>query len=139
MSQYESGMKKRLFKFYMDYLTDEEKKDLINSYAAIRRYENKLKIDSLKNVIDDIYIKVRSDFLHKAGLETMDNESTIFTLKDPKKPLFLVHRNFSACEFVVLTWEGIFRYFGYAGKMNSKFSKEEIKQRMSFQGIKIGF
>lgn len=136
--QYPPSIIKRIYEFYSAHLDDKDKEEMINKYTTERRLERKIRSRDLKDVIQDIYNNIRSGFLHGTGLENMYVESEFFTSEDGYKTL-TYHQTISASHFLYLSWKAIFRYFGFTGEINSKFTEEEKKSGKTYHGTKISF
>ena len=136
--QYPPSIIKRLVEFYSMYLDAKDQEEIVNKYATERRLEGKIKIKNLKDVVQDIYNNIRSGFLHGTGLESMYTESEFFTSEDGYKTL-TYHQTISVSQFLYLSWKAIFRYFGFTGEIDSKFTEEEKKLGKTYHGTQISF
>jgi hypothetical protein len=81
--------------------------------------------------------EVRSGFIHDVGIESIYNESTVFSIDKKRPDIILVHRNLSMSHFLYFSWKAIFRDLGYKGNINFNFTKEEMDKRETVEGTKI--
>jgi len=126
----------RFSELFSKNLEEKEIDRIIKNYMAEKQSSGEIKISSIEEVFKHLWEEVRSGFIHNVGLESIYNESTIFKLS--KKPgVITVSDNLSMSNFLFLSWKAIFRHLGYAGEMNSNYTKKEIENRQTVDGTKL--
>lgn len=100
--------------FLKDNLNKKEIKKIVNNYRFPdqKNIENKLKINKLENVINDLY-KIRSGFLHEMNRDELLNIDDFITITDNNLLEFLPY--LSIKEITYYVWLAIFRYLGFKG------------------------
>lgn len=114
------GVASKLAVLYEKFLTSEEKKKLIKQYKALEQKEGKLKINSLKDIAQDMYWNTRSAFSHSLGFfSSIPAESTLFTFTEERPNVIGLLSNASMPWILFLTWKAIFKYYGYQGTITT--------------------
>jgi len=123
---------KILGKFYEDYLDKDDKNRIIKGYMP----EEKKKLKSIKEIIGDMYGRMRSGFLHNMGMTIPFHRDATFSLG---RKYIKISENLSLSQFLFYSWKAIFRFFGYEKNIESKFTEEEIKNGRTLNGKSLSF
>jgi len=100
----------RCAQFYKKYLTKKEQEELVRDYKSWEdNHSNKFK--NIEDVIEDIYGSMRSGFTHNLGYDHLRRQDFIF--KFDQNDNLSAHGSVSIDRFLALSWEAIFRYFGF--------------------------
>lgn len=134
--QKEPDMPTRMANLLQKNLSEAEIARIIIDYRASDIRGGKRPLPTIKKICEDLWGEVRSGFVHETGLNVINNESTMFNIKENSN-VIEVFSNLSMSNILFLCWKAILKDMGYTGKMDSNYTKEEQKSGVTADGHKI--
>ena len=102
-------------KFFLEtYLPQSTIDDLVKKYKT----ESGTTLNSFSEVVEHLWLEIRSGFIHDAGIHHKGLEWTIFEGMGTKEDPFKIHEDVPMQEFMRITWLAILKSYGYQGSLN---------------------
>jgi hypothetical protein len=113
-----SGTKKKKMKEFLEnHLPDEIKTKISNSYRIDKIYQYNKEIQSFSDVFDHLWDKVRSGFIHDAGMESRGMEWHQLEGVGTKENPITFKSDVPMQELLRITWQAILNSYGYKGAL----------------------
>lgn len=134
------GNGKCIASFFEKYLDEDEISKIVKAYKAQDRENGALEIKNIQQVVNDVYKRIRSAFVHEIKSNELSPDSISVDLKrEGDKSIWVIYPNLSINQLLYYSWMAIFRAFGFEGDMDDYFTSEEQKRGFSVDGTKIRF
>lgn len=109
--------RKNINKFLEDNLSEDRKKDITKRYKVDKIFKYEKEIGNFSDVVDHLWFRIRSGFIHDGGIETKGMEWHTFEGMGTEENPITVKSDVPMQEWLQITWSAILNSYGYRGKL----------------------
>ncbi len=109
--------RQKIVKFMEDNLSTDKKDDVTRRYKVEDVFKYEKEIKTFSDVIDHLWYKVRSGFIHDGGIESRGMEWTTLKGIGSKDNPITFSSEVPTQELLQITWQAILNSYGYKGAL----------------------